>query len=98
MATKQKKPALGRGLDAILIDNDEQKEQNGVCVVRLSEVEPNPEQPRKAFENEPLESLAESIAQHGIIQPIVVRRRKESGKSRNSVYQSLTEFERFRWF
>ena len=75
MATKQKKPALGRGLDAILIDNDEQKEQNGVCVVRLSEVEPNPEQPRKAFENEPLESLAESIAQHGIIQPIVVRRR-----------------------
>lgn len=74
MATKQKKPALGRGLDAILIDNDEQKEQNGVCVVRLSEVEPNPEQPRKAFENEPLESLAESIAQHGIIQPIVVRR------------------------
>jgi ParB family chromosome partitioning protein len=74
MATKQKKPALGRGLDAILIDNDEQKEQNGVSVVRLSEVEPNPEQPRKAFENEPLESLAESIAQHGIIQPIVVRR------------------------
>ena len=75
MATKQKKPALGRGLDAILIDNDEQKEQNGVCVVRISEVEPNPDQPRKAFENEPLEALAESIAQHGIIQPIVVRRK-----------------------
>lgn len=75
MATKQKKPALGRGLDAILIDNDEQKEQNGVCVVRISEVEPNPDQPRKTFENEPLEALAESIAQHGIIQPIVVRRK-----------------------
>ena len=58
MATKQKKPALGRGLDAILIDNDEQKEQNGVSVVRISEVEPNPDQPRKSFENEPLEALA----------------------------------------
>ena len=77
MATKQKKPALGRGLDAILIDNDEQKEQNGVSVVRISEVEPNPDQPRKTFENEPLEALAESIAQHGIIQPIVVRRHGE---------------------
>lgn len=73
MATKTKKPALGRGLDAILIDNEEQKEQNGVSVVRLSEVEPNPAQPRKSFENEPLEALAESISQHGIIQPIVVR-------------------------
>jgi hypothetical protein len=41
--------------------------------VRLTEVEPNPTQPRKVFENEPLEALAESIAQHGIIQPIVVR-------------------------
>ncbi|MBO5007147.1 MAG: ParB/RepB/Spo0J family partition protein, partial [Clostridia bacterium] len=75
MATKQKKPALGRGLDAILIDNDEQKEQNGVSIVRISEVEPNPDQPRKAFENEALEALAESISQHGIIQPIVVRPR-----------------------
>jgi ParB family chromosome partitioning protein len=44
-----------------------------VTVVRLAEVEPNPTQPRKVFETEPLEALAESIAQHGIIQPIVVR-------------------------
>lgn len=73
MAAKPKKPALGRGLDAILIDNEDQKEQNGVSVVRISEVEPNPTQPRKNFENEPLEALAESISQHGIIQPIVVR-------------------------
>lgn len=73
MASKPKKPALGRGLDAILIDNEDQKEQNGVSVVRISEVEPNPTQPRKNFENEPLEALAESISQHGIIQPIVVR-------------------------
>ncbi|MGN1095942.1 MAG: ParB/RepB/Spo0J family partition protein [Eubacteriales bacterium] len=68
-----KKHALGRGLDAILIDNEEKKEENGVCVVRISEVEPNPDQPRKNFDTEPLEALAESISQHGIIQPIVVR-------------------------
>lgn len=89
MATKQKKPALGRGLDAILIDNDEQKEQNGVSVVRISEVEPNPDQPRKSFENEPLEALAESIAQHGIIQPIVVR-------PRDGMYMIVTGERRWR--
>ena len=48
-----KKPALGRGLDAILIDNEEQKEENGVRMIRLSEVEPNPDQPRKIFDTEP---------------------------------------------
>ena len=89
MATKQKKPALGRGLDAILIDNDEQKEQNGVSVVRISEVEPNPDQPRKSFEHEPLEALAESIAQHGIIQPIVVR-------PRDGMYMIVTGERRWR--
>ena len=67
------KPALGRGLDAILIDNEEQKEENGVRMIRLSEVEPNPDQPRKTFDTEPLEALAESISQHGVIQPVVVR-------------------------
>ena len=74
MARSKKTGGLGRGLDAILTDNSEdQKESGGVTVVRLTEVEPNPAQPRKIFENEPLEALAESIAQHGIIQPIVVR-------------------------
>ena len=74
MARSKKTGGLGRGLDAILTDNSEdQKESGGVTVVRLTDVEPNPAQPRKVFENEPLEALAESIAQHGIIQPIVVR-------------------------
>ena len=74
MAKSKKTGGLGRGLDAILTDtSEEQKESGGVTVVRLTEVEPNPTQPRKVFENEPLEALAESIAQHGIIQPIVVR-------------------------
>ena len=73
MAKSKKTGGLGRGLDAILTDNSEEQKEGGVTVVRLSEVEPNPAQPRKVFENEPLEALAESIAQHGIIQPIVVR-------------------------
>jgi ParB family chromosome partitioning protein len=72
MAKSKKMGGLGRGLDAILTDNNEEKE-GGVTVVRLTEVEPNPLQPRKYFDTEPLEALAESIAQHGIIQPIVVR-------------------------
>ena len=73
MARSKKMGGLGRGLDAILTDNNEEKENEGVTVVRLTEVEPNPLQPRKNFETEPLEALAESISQHGIIQPIVVR-------------------------
>jgi ParB family chromosome partitioning protein len=74
MAKSKKMGGLGRGLDAILTDNmEETKESGGVTVVRLTEVEPNPEQPRKNFDTEPLEALAESISQHGIIQPIVVR-------------------------
>jgi ParB family chromosome partitioning protein len=73
MAKSKKTGGLGRGLDAILTDNSEEQKESGVTVVRLTEVEPNPAQPRKVFENEPLEALAESIAQHGIIQPIVVR-------------------------
>lgn len=74
MAKSKKMGGLGRGLDAILTDNmEETKENGGVTVVRLTEVEPNPDQPRKNFDTEPLEALAESISQHGIIQPIVVR-------------------------
>ena len=73
MAKSKKMGGLGRGLDAILTDNmEETKENGGVTVVRLTEVEPNPDQPRKNFDTEPLEALAESISQHGIIQPIVV--------------------------
>ena len=73
MAKSKKTGGLGRGLDAILTDNNEEQKEGGVTIVRLTEVEPNPAQPRKRFETEPLEALAESISQHGIIQPIVVR-------------------------
>lgn len=68
-----KKGGLGRGLDAILLDNDGVSE-NGATVVRVSEIEPNEEQPRKNFDAEELSSLADSIAEYGLIQPITVRK------------------------
>ena len=72
----QKKKALGRGLDAILVDTyipDTQDNNQGVTMVRINEVEPNTNQPRKAFDAAELEALAESINQYGMIQPITVR-------------------------
>ena len=70
----QKKKALGRGLDAILVDNREQTDADGgITMVRISDVEPNTDQPRKAFDSSELETLSESIAQYGMIQPITVR-------------------------
>lgn len=68
-----KKGGLGRGLDAILLDNDAVSE-SGATVVRISEIEPNTEQPRKNFDAEELSSLAESITEYGLIQPITVRK------------------------
>ena len=74
-----KKGGLGRGLEAILLDNDNVSE-NGATVVRISEIEPNSEQPRKNFDAEELSSLADSIAEYGLIQPITVRRSGERYK------------------
>ncbi len=50
----------------------------GVVMVRLSSVEPNRQQPRKAFDEDSLQELAESIRQHGIIQPLLVQKKKNS--------------------
>jgi len=69
---KPKNTGLGRGLDAIFLDNSVD-ESGGVIMLRLSDIEPNPEQPRREFEPEALAQLADSIATHGLIQPIVVR-------------------------
>ena len=71
--TKPKNTGLGRGLDAIFLDNTEESGDN-ITMLRLSSLEPNPDQPRKEFEPESLAQLADSIATHGLIQPIVVRR------------------------
>ena len=69
---KPKNTGLGRGLEAIFLDNTAE-ENGGVTMMRLSEIEPNPDQPRRDFDPEALSQLAESIATHGLIQPIIVR-------------------------
>ena len=69
---KNKNTGLGRGLDAIFIDNSVDDSGN-VTMLRVSEIEPNPDQPRREFDPEALSQLADSIATHGLIQPIVVR-------------------------
>lgn len=63
---------LGKGLSAIFIENDNE-ESNGAVSLKISEIEPNRSQPRKEFDEAALSELAESIARHGLLQPILVR-------------------------
>ena len=73
---KKKNSGLGRGLDAIFLDNaqDDSLDKNGSStLVRLSLVDPKSDQPRKYFDKEALEELAASIKEHGLLQPILVR-------------------------
>ena len=65
---------LGRGLGALLGDAVTQTEAEGLSTLPMEKVRPNKEQPRKQFNDEALEELAESIRLHGVIQPINVRR------------------------
>ena len=75
------KRGLGRGLESIFADNYSPVEKvvtatakkDGVQTIRISEIEPKGDQPRKYFDTESLEALAESISQHGLLQPIIVR-------------------------
>lgn len=66
-----KKGGLGRGLDALF--NENATDEGGVITVNLNDIEPNRAQPRKDFDEEALSELAESIVEHGLIQPIVVK-------------------------
>ncbi len=65
-----KKGGLGRGFDSIFEDNSTYDER--VITLNINDIEPNREQPRKVFDEEALNALADSIAQHGLIQPIAV--------------------------
>ena len=68
-----KPKGLGRGLDSIFFDNTETESNNTPNTVRLADIRPRADQPRKSFDQDALEQLARSIAEHGLIQPIVVR-------------------------
>lgn len=84
-----KKQALGRGMDAIFIDNTPDSPER-TDMLAVSDIEPRRDQPRKTFDPESLSSLADSIAANGLIQPIIVR------PSESSALYSIVAGER-RW-
>ncbi len=88
MADTKPKKGLGRGLNTYFGDVNAGQEQ--VTSLPLQKVEPNPNQPRKVFDPEELEVLAESIRQHGIIQPLTVR------KGESGYYQIIAGERRWR--
>ncbi len=69
------KRGLGRGLDALFSDNESilAEPNETPSELRISEIEPDRDQPRCSFDEDALQELADSIAQHGVIQPILVR-------------------------
>lgn len=67
-----KKGGLGKGLDALFADNLTE-DSDGARMLPISDIEPNRDQPRKQFDDAALKELADSIAQHGVIQPLLVR-------------------------
>ncbi len=77
-----KRNAIGRDFYSLMFDNTPPAEvasaASAANTLRISEIEPRSDQPRKTFDREPLEALADSIAQFGVIQPIVVRENKNN--------------------
>ena len=74
MPKRTKETGLGRGLNALLGSPEIQDQGDGAVSLPISQVEPGLNQPRKRFDQESLDDLAESIRIHGIIQPLTVRR------------------------
>ncbi|MBE6985633.1 MAG: ParB/RepB/Spo0J family partition protein [Ruminococcaceae bacterium] len=68
-----KQRGLGRGLGALIEDFSTSAQKDTVTLLPLQKVEPNPNQPRKLFDEEQLQALADSIAEHGLLQPLAVR-------------------------
>ncbi len=86
-----KKNALGRGLDALITVNEgETQGSTSIREVELSKIHPNPDQPRRDFDEESLEELASSIKKIGLIQPVTLR------KTGEDVYQIIAGERRYR--
>jgi ParB family chromosome partitioning protein len=84
MTMTAKRPVLGRGLNALLKDSEKVKNENKVVTevsnineILIENIEANPFQPRTHFDADALKELADSIKEHGIIQPITVRKLSE---------------------
>ena len=91
---KKKNSGLGRGLDAIFLDNSlnsaGKDSENTVTKLTISLVDPKSDQPRKHFDKQSLEELAKSIEENGLLQPILVR------EYANGRYQIIAGERRFR--
>ncbi len=74
-----KKTGLGKGLDALFSNNIAEEVQEGESIqnIKLSEIEPNREQPRRTFDEEALSELSDSIKRYGVIQPIIVTKKDD---------------------
>lgn len=69
-----KKSVLGRGLGALIPSRDEAAPSMGLAEIPISQISPNPYQPRKSFNTTTIDELARSVREHGIVQPLVVTR------------------------
>lgn len=92
-----KKPGgLGKGLSALIPDADiisKKSDEDGskpANILKITQIEPNPNQPRKTFDAEKLQALSDSIAEHGLIQPIAVK------KNENGFYTIIAGERRWR--
>ena len=87
---KKKPTGLGRGLGALIEDSRLDEAEGEIRSLPLRRLEPNPLQPRREFDPEALQALADSIAEHGIIQPLTVR------EGENGYYQIIAGERRWR--
>jgi len=79
-----RRPGLGKGLDALIPGGEAKKEETaptsdqGIKQIPITQIQPNPQQPRVQMNEEALEELAASIREHGILQPLIVRKANEN--------------------
>nr|MDE6557137.1 ParB/RepB/Spo0J family partition protein [Duncaniella sp.] len=86
-----KRPALGRGLDSLIeMDDTPARGMSAINDIDLDKISPNPDQPRTDFDEEAIAELAQSIREHGIIQPLSLR------KTGGDTYQIIAGERRFR--
>jgi ParB family chromosome partitioning protein len=75
-----KRSGLGKGLDALIPTTDSQIPEGGVAQIPITNIVPNPRQPRARFDPDELEELAVSIREHGVIQPLIVTKTESAGQ------------------
>ena len=81
-----RKAGLGKGLDSLIpehsvrrkVEKTEQKPEKNELLLKIADIEPNREQPRKHFDEDALLELSDSIKQFGIIQPLIVQKKEDS--------------------